>query len=368
MGPDGFNSGGGPPNGGPPQGGGPSHNASNDDRKVFVGGLALHTQNETLKTVFAQYGAVDTATVMTYLCPSTGEKRSRGFGFVVFEDQASVGVAVAAHRVMVDEKDCEIKKIDQTKSTMEAKQELEQRKIFCGGLHESVDGAKLKQFFLALDPNLSEARVMYDPIQKRSRCFAYVTFSAPHFVERAVANSDQNILEGKWFDVKPSVSGKGKNKGGKGKDHGKGFGGKGYANGNGMNRFGKGGQDPYGHQPMGGHMGGAPHGGMQYGGAAYGGYDPATQYAAQYANPQQQQYPQQYDQYGGAQYGGAGAVGGAQQPGAAAGYPQYPQFPQQAGSDGGYAAQQYTQQDYAQQAYGAAGDPYAQYQARATPY
>ena len=46
--------------------------------KLFVGGLSFSTSNERLREVFAQAGAVESATVVTDR--ETG--RSRGFGFV----------------------------------------------------------------------------------------------------------------------------------------------------------------------------------------------------------------------------------------------------------------------------------------------
>jgi RNA recognition motif-containing protein len=47
-------------------------------QKLFIGGLSFSTSNERLREVFAQAGAVESATVVTDR--ETG--RSRGFGFV----------------------------------------------------------------------------------------------------------------------------------------------------------------------------------------------------------------------------------------------------------------------------------------------
>lgn len=67
-----------------------------------------------------------------------------------------------------------------------------------------IKKAKLEEFFRGIDPKIVEARVMFDPAQNRSRCFGYVTFSDKSFVEKAVANRENNIIDGKWVDVKPA--------------------------------------------------------------------------------------------------------------------------------------------------------------------
>ncbi|KAK9293361.1 hypothetical protein L1049_021353 [Liquidambar formosana] len=60
--------------------------------KVFVGGLAWETQNETMKNYFQQFGEILEAVVITD--KNTG--RSKGYGFVTFKE------AEAAKRACVD--------------------------------------------------------------------------------------------------------------------------------------------------------------------------------------------------------------------------------------------------------------------------
>ncbi|MBD3373310.1 MAG: RNA-binding protein [Candidatus Coatesbacteria bacterium] len=52
-------------------------------KKLFVGSLSWDTTDETLRTAFASYGEIAEAKVITDR--DTG--RSRGFGFVTFEDE-----------------------------------------------------------------------------------------------------------------------------------------------------------------------------------------------------------------------------------------------------------------------------------------
>ena len=59
-------------------------------KKLFVGSLAWATTDETLKTHFEQCGTVASAKVIT----DRESGRSRGFGFVEFENDAEGQAAV----------------------------------------------------------------------------------------------------------------------------------------------------------------------------------------------------------------------------------------------------------------------------------
>ncbi|KAE8308751.1 hypothetical protein BDV41DRAFT_550434 [Aspergillus transmontanensis] len=58
--------------------------------KLFVGGLAWHTTDESLRSGFEQFGTVEEAIVVKDR--DTG--RSRGFGFVRFSQEADADKAV----------------------------------------------------------------------------------------------------------------------------------------------------------------------------------------------------------------------------------------------------------------------------------
>jgi cold-inducible RNA-binding protein len=57
-------------------------------KNVYVGNLSFNTTEEGLRTLFAQYGTVDTVKVVTDR--DTG--RSRGFGFVEMSDGADAAI------------------------------------------------------------------------------------------------------------------------------------------------------------------------------------------------------------------------------------------------------------------------------------
>lgn len=74
--------------------------------KLFVGGLAWGATDDDLKTAFAEFGEVVSASVVRF--PDTG--RSKGFGFVEFastEEAESAksgldGKEIAGRKVMID--------------------------------------------------------------------------------------------------------------------------------------------------------------------------------------------------------------------------------------------------------------------------
>ncbi len=66
--------------------------ASKMAKKLFVGGLPWATTSDDLKQLFSAHGTVATATVITD--KMTG--RSRGFGFVEFENEAEADAAEQA--------------------------------------------------------------------------------------------------------------------------------------------------------------------------------------------------------------------------------------------------------------------------------
>lgn len=60
--------------------------------KLFVGGIPWATTADDLKQLFSTYGTVTSATVITD--KMTG--RSRGFGFVEFDDDSAAQAAIQA--------------------------------------------------------------------------------------------------------------------------------------------------------------------------------------------------------------------------------------------------------------------------------
>lgn len=61
-------------------------------KKLYVGNLPYSVRDESLRAAFEQYGAIASATVIM----DRASGRSKGFGFVEFENDADADAAVAA--------------------------------------------------------------------------------------------------------------------------------------------------------------------------------------------------------------------------------------------------------------------------------
>ncbi len=66
--------------------------------KLFIGGLAWATTDESLRAFFSQYGNVVSASVIK----DKMSGKSKGFGFVEFETEAEAEAAKAATGQMLD--------------------------------------------------------------------------------------------------------------------------------------------------------------------------------------------------------------------------------------------------------------------------
>ena len=73
-----------------------------DNRKIFVGGIHREATQEELRAVMEQFGAVKDATIK--IDPMG---MSRGFGFVLFEEEASVDACLAAGDLTLKDKKME---------------------------------------------------------------------------------------------------------------------------------------------------------------------------------------------------------------------------------------------------------------------
>ena len=75
-------------------------------RKIFVGGISHQTKEADLRDYFSTFGAVADVVVMT---EGGNTRRPRGFGFVTFEDAATVGVVCHRPYHPIDNRQVEVK-------------------------------------------------------------------------------------------------------------------------------------------------------------------------------------------------------------------------------------------------------------------
>uniref|UniRef100_A0A3Q1IWI4 RNA-binding protein Musashi homolog 2 n=1 Tax=Anabas testudineus TaxID=64144 RepID=A0A3Q1IWI4_ANATE len=137
----------------------------------------LRHRREGLKEYFCKYGEVKECMVMRD--PVT--KRSRGFGFVTFVDQAGVDKVLAQTRHELDSKTIDPKVAFPRRA--QPKLVTRTKKIFVGGLSVNTTIEDVKQYFDQFG-KVDDAMLMFDKTTNRHRGFGFVTFENEDVVEK----------------------------------------------------------------------------------------------------------------------------------------------------------------------------------------
>ncbi|XP_028031721.1 RNA-binding protein Musashi homolog Rbp6-like isoform X2 [Bombyx mandarina] len=143
--------------------------------KLFVGGLSWQTSSEKLREYFTMFGTVTDVLIMKD--PVT--QRSRGFGFITFQDASSVDkvLAVSVHTL-------DGKRIDPKHATPKsAPRPTKTKKIFVGGVGQDTSAEEVRAYFSQFGV-VEDAVMLMDQQTKRHRGFGFVTFHSEEAVER----------------------------------------------------------------------------------------------------------------------------------------------------------------------------------------
>ncbi|XP_054706338.1 RNA-binding protein squid-like isoform X2 [Uloborus diversus] len=243
----------------------PPKSATDEDRKLFVGGISWDTDQKDLKEYFSKFGEVSDVTIKTD--PATG--KSRGFGFITFATEETVDNVLKNVPHTIKGKQIDPKR---------AKVRPGIKKIFVGGLDNDYPEADIKAYFEKYG-KVENVELPFDKVKNQRRQFCFVTFETEQACETACKQSKQKIGN-KECDVKkatnkpdPRMAGRG----GPGGSWGPGFAGRGARGGRGAprGRGGPGFSQPQGWTAPGGYAGG--YGGQGYGynqgyGSGYGNY------------------------------------------------------------------------------------------------
>lgn len=164
--------------------------------KMFIGGIARETTEDSLRSYFEKYGQVKDCILMTD--KATGH--SRGFGFVTFANSAHVDDVIAAcpHTLDnkgIDPKRCTPRHMQQKKNTMKS-QFNKTHKIFVGGLSMDASDDDVRNYFtkygvvteviLVADKN--------DPTRPH-KGFGFVTFEDESSVDQAITKHYHTIKD-----------------------------------------------------------------------------------------------------------------------------------------------------------------------------
>ncbi|XP_035453812.1 RNA-binding protein Musashi homolog 2 isoform X1 [Spodoptera frugiperda] len=153
----------------------PTGSTSPSPSKLFVGGLSWQTSSEKLREYFAMFGPVTDVLIMKD--PVT--QRSRGFGFITFQEASSVDKVLAVPVHTLDGK-----RIDPKHATPKsAPRPAKTKKIFVGGVGQDTSAEEVRSYFSQFGL-VEDAVMLMDQQTKRHRGFGFVTFHSEEAVER----------------------------------------------------------------------------------------------------------------------------------------------------------------------------------------
>jgi len=162
---------------------------NNDLAKIFVGGLSWETSDQVLRDYFSTYGVVNDVVIMRDRI--TG--RSRGFGFVTFEDEQSADAAVLEQHVI------EGRKVEAKKAIPKGEMPNKSKKVFVGGIPLNTTDVQFKKYFEQFGV-VTDCQIMKERQTGRPRGFGFVTFESDQSVADVLQT--QHEINGKFVEVK----------------------------------------------------------------------------------------------------------------------------------------------------------------------
>jgi len=168
-----------------------SKSSSEEDKKLFIGGISRETTQKDLKEYFSKFGEVTEVNIKTD--PTSG--RSRGFAFVAFGSKDSVDSVLHNGPHNIKGKQIEAKR---------AKVRPGIKKIFVGGIESDMTEADIRNYFENYG-KVETVELPFDKVKNQRRQFCFVTFEDESTVDTVCRQSKQKIGN-KECDVKKATT------------------------------------------------------------------------------------------------------------------------------------------------------------------
>ncbi|KAJ0241834.1 RNA recognition motif domain-containing protein [Hirschfeldia incana] len=170
---------------------------------VYVKNLAESTTDDDLKKAFGEFGEITSAVVMR-----DGDGKSKGFGFVNFENADDAAKAVEAlngktfgekewyvgRAQKKSERENELK-VRYEQSLREAADKFQSSNLYVKNLDDGISDEKLKEMFTPYG-TVTSCKVMRDP-NGISRGSGFVAFSTPEEATKAMSEMSGKMIENK---------------------------------------------------------------------------------------------------------------------------------------------------------------------------
>ncbi|KAI0984322.1 hypothetical protein GJ496_001532 [Pomphorhynchus laevis] len=161
--------------------------------KIFVGGLTWDTTVDDVKAYFRRFGDITDATIIKD--PISG--RSRGFGFIVFEEESTMKKVFNTDSHYINGK-----KVD-TKNAFRRNTEPSCRKIFVGGVDPLLPENEIREYFSNYG-QIEEIDFPWDKEKNQRRAFCFVAFSSSDVIDEILKQSKHKLGD-RMVDVKKAT-------------------------------------------------------------------------------------------------------------------------------------------------------------------
>lgn len=171
--------------------------------RVFVGGISWRTTDRDLREYFGEFGAIKDCLV----CKDQWTGKSRGFGFLSFEDPEVAKMLISkTHNIggrTVQVKTA-VPKSNNVSHPEAPRIPVGQNrtKLFVGGLHRSVSNKEFRAYFEPYG-KLTDAFIMYNMQSRRSRGFGFVTFVSQESAHKCLR--ERHTIRGKTVELKVAI-------------------------------------------------------------------------------------------------------------------------------------------------------------------